>query len=271
MIVTIFNDSRRDTTGYYVNKALAQLRKDFVHINPLRQAIPEGADLYLMIDDGVSYSLKGQTGKLAYWAIDTHFTPEQCIKKAECADWVFRAQKNGDKVLPNSIWLPLACSTEDHGVHPDMIKVYDVCFIGNTHTGSMGRRIDCLDVLFKKFPNFYYGNRTFNDMAQKYNQSRIVFNCSLNNDINMRVFEAMCSGSLLLTDVIHDNGFEEIGLLDGRNCVTYKDNDEMVKEVEFYLANPKEREAIARRGKEWAFENTYKKRVEKILEIVGGK
>lgn len=269
MIITLFDDSRQDTTGFYINKALSDLRIDFKHINPLKQAIPKGADYYLLIDDGVDYEIKGNDDKLIYWAIDTHFSPEQCIKKSKNANYIFTAQKNGIDVLPNSTWLPLGCDVAMHSANTS-VKEYDVCFIGNIYVDSMEKRIKMLDVLFKEFPNFFYGKRFFREASEKYGKSKIVFNCSLSNDVNMRVFEAMCSGSLLVTDEIKDNGFDELGLKDGINCVTYKDEKEMVDKVKYYLSNDEERNKIAECGRLWSLENTYAKRVEKMLDIIGG-
>ncbi len=37
-------------------------------------------------------------------------------------------------------------------------------------------------------------------MARTYSAARTVFNRSIKNDINMRVFEALASGSLLVTN-----------------------------------------------------------------------
>ena len=268
-ITTIYCDNRKDTTGFYVDRALKALGCDFSHVNPVSQPITPGSDYYLLVDDGIDYQIQGDKSKLIYWAIDTHFTPEQCKKKAGTAKWVFRAQKNGESVLPGSIWLPLGCDEEIHSAETKE-KIYDVCFVGNTHN-SMVNRINCLDALFKEFPNFYFGQKFFKDASEKYGKSKIVFNRSLDNDINMRVFEAMCSGSLLLTDEIKDNGFEDLGFKDGINCATYADEKEMINKAKYYLAKYYEREAIAKAGAVHVKAlHQYKNRVEKILETIGG-
>ena len=47
-------------------------------------------------------------------------------------------------------------------------------------------------------------------MARIYSASRIVFNRSIKDDVNMRVFEALASGSLLLTNDLAANGQAEL-------------------------------------------------------------
>lgn len=266
MIVTIYNDTRKDTTGFYVDEAIRSLNIELKHINPLKHSIPSDSDLYILVDDGIDYEIKGSLGRLAYWAIDTHFTKDQCIKKAKNANWVFTAQKGG---LENSTWLPLACDAFYHS--PDAVKKeYDVCFIGNVYKDSMARRLSLIDALFKKFPNFYYGQRFFKDMANYYGKSKIIFNCSLNGDINMRVFEAMCSGSLLATDYIPE--LEELGIKDGVNCLVYKDEKELLNKTAYYLAKDVEREEVARNGRELVLmKHLYSDRVRQILNITGVK
>ncbi len=43
-------------------------------------------------------------------------------------------------------------------------------------------------------------------MAQTYSAARLAFNRSIKNDVNMRVFEAVACGSLLVTNDLAANG-----------------------------------------------------------------
>jgi len=136
-------------------------------------------------------------------------------------------------------------------------------------------RVDALERLFRAFPNFYYGSRhgafpeknLFEDAAKKFSQSKIVFNISIKDDVNMRVFEALSTGSFLLTNWLPTLGdlFE-----DGKHLVTYKTLDEMVEKATYYLEHEEEREKIAKAGhEEFMNKHTYKHRVETILSQVG--
>ena len=116
-----------------------------------------------------------------------------------------------------------------------------------------------------EFPDFFfYGQRRFNEAAEKYAQSKICFNISMEDDLNMRTFEVMGSGSFLLTNWIPT--IEDL-FTDGKHLVLYRSLDEMVEKAKYYLAHDEERERIAQAGYEEVMANhTIDKRVDKILE-----
>lgn len=64
---------------------------------------------------------------------------------------------------------------------------------------------------------------------------------------NMRTFEATGSGCFLLVE--HENYVDEY-FEPGVEIETYRTKGEMIEKIEYYLAHPEEREAIARRGQE---------------------
>ena len=127
-------------------------------------------------------------------------------------------------------------------------------------------RIDALDRLFKEFPNFYYGQALFEDAAQKYCESKIVFNIAMKEDANMRLFETMATGSFLLTDRIPT--IEEL-FTDGKHLVLYDSLDDMVDKARYYLEHDSEREKIALAGYEEVIKNhTIDKRVDVMMEEI---
>ena len=56
----------------------------------------------------------------------------------------------------------------------------------------------------------------------------------------MRVFEALCSGSLLITDHAKGSGIEEM-FCDKKHLVFYKDQS-IEEQISYYLKNKKERD-----------------------------
>lgn len=269
-ITTVFSGRRADTVGFYVNAALERLGNKVIHIDPFAPGAIAANDLFIAVDDGQAYGfkVKPKGGPMAYWAIDTHINMEQQVVKADHADMVFAAQRESVEELARLTkkpvyWLPLACDPDTHCADA-VEKTFDTCFIGNVHKGLHDGRIDALDVLFKASGLFYYGQKFFRNVANTYAQSKIVFNHSLKNDINMRVFEAMASGSMLLTDRIVNNGFED--LFDETMLATYGNMEELGRSVKYYLENEGEREAIAATGKECVLNlHTYKRRMETAL------
>jgi spore maturation protein CgeB len=105
-------------------------------------------------------------------------------------------------------------------------------------------------------------------MSRIYSASKIGINFSLNNDINMRMFEILSCGAMLLTSQIEDNGFSEL-FKEGKHLITYKDKEDLKEKIIYYLEHEEEREAIAQAGCKLAVEeHTYKNRLEKMFSII---
>lgn len=270
---------------YYFNVLKHQLKLDTTHLLPEGDTSNFGKfDYHFWVDwgeDGLpwkKWSIPQDGGKSIYVASDTHLGREYRMSKAKEFDFAFFNQKDAADEF-GGLWLPHAAEPQ---AYPkiEILKKFDVCFIGHVqdtinHNGLT--RTDALDRLFKEFPNFYYGSRhpvfpevnLFEDAARKFSQSKIVFNISIKDDINMRVFETLSTGSFLLTNWLPTLGeiFE-----DGKHLVTYKTLDEMVEKAKYYLDHDEEREKIAAAGHaEFMSKHTYKHRVETILEVVEGK
>jgi GT2 family glycosyltransferase/tetratricopeptide (TPR) repeat protein len=264
------NAARPDTTGTYCRRALGRICgvEHFLptELGRLRQ---EKFDLYLAIDDGLNYTIPSDLRPLAYWAIDTHLDFERELRRAKQADFVFAAQRDGAEHLrqhgiESACWLPLACDPDIHG-RQVVAKKYDVAFVGNIFPGP---REELLRAIRSAFPNTFVGRRFFADMARIYSESRIIFNRSLRNDVNMRVFEALASGSLLLTNDLRENGQEQL-FQDGTHLATYAGQGELVEKVRFYLANGELRERIAEAGRQAVLDgHTYVHRMQTILSAV---
>jgi len=86
------------------------------------------------------------------------------------------------------------------------------------------------------------------DMFKVFNRSKIVLNTHSNitGEVkgNMRVYEALGSGSFMLSD----DGIYPEHLIAGEDFVTYKNNKDMIEKISYYLKNDKEREEIALNG-----------------------
>jgi GT2 family glycosyltransferase/tetratricopeptide (TPR) repeat protein/2-polyprenyl-3-methyl-5-hydroxy-6-metoxy-1,4-benzoquinol methylase len=264
------NKTRPETTGVYCRRALGKL-VEVEHFLPteLGQIPRRGFDLYLNIDDGLDYRLPPDLRPSAWWAIDTHMNYDGCRDKGRDFDLLFAAQRDGAQRLrqdglAKAIWLPLACDPELHGKQ-NVSKQHDVCFIGNLFPGP---RRDLVELIRRRFPNTFVGQRYFEEMSQTYSASRIVFNRSIKNDINMRVFEALAAGSLLLTNDLRDNGQNEL-FRDGIHLATYRDAEELLDKIQFYLAHEELRERIAAAGREQVLaKHAYRHRMQRILSEV---
>ena len=140
-------------------------------------------------------------------------------------------------------------------------------FIGNFHNNLAGPRVDMLDTFFKAAPNFFFGNRMFHEMTEKYAQSKLVFNRSINGDLNMRVYEGMCSGSCLITDRVPD--LDKLGFIDKGHYFGYSSKEELDELTRMLLREDSLRERVAKNGRQFVLEkHLYKHRMADLLSRV---
>lgn len=204
--------------------------------------------------------------KICY-LIDSHLNLEHHLQWAKQFDYVFTAQREYvpafRQVNPRSYWLPLGCDPEIHGGKPQ-IKKYDVGFVGALAFNP--RRQALLDRLGTGV-NLYRDRCFWHDMAEVFAASRIVFNTFARNDLNMRFFEALCSGSMLLSDMAVGSGQDEL-FRNGEEYACYHDSN-LIETAQFYLENDQLREIIAQRGCKVVHNaHTYLHRMEDLLGVV---
>jgi hypothetical protein len=84
--------------------------------------------------------------------------------------------------------------------------------------------------------------------ATMYNATQITFNCSLNGDLNMRIFEVMAAGGFLVTDRLSPQSGLETLFHRGKQYVDYDGVDDLLHLLRHYLAHPGECLRIARAG-----------------------
>ncbi|WP_437187875.1 glycosyltransferase [Planctomicrobium sp. SH668] len=276
-LALVFEDGcRPETTGTYCVRALLSLATgsgltgvEHVRPNQLGQFDFSCFDAVIAVDDGLDYDLPQCDAIKVWWAIDTHLSFERCLHKARQADLVFAAQKNGAEELvragiSSAQWLPLACDPEIHG-RCEAPNRFDIGFVGHSFPGEREER---LALIQRRFPRSFVGTADYREMATIYSAAHLVFNCSLRDDINMRVFEGLCSGSLLLTNDLTDNG-QELLFQAGEHFASYRTRGELLERIDYYLEHPLERERIAAAGREHVLSHhTYRHRVEVILASI---
>ncbi|MDD5424101.1 MAG: glycosyltransferase [Candidatus Omnitrophica bacterium] len=275
-LALIFNKDREDTIGRYFENAAKALGIEYGHFWTSDPNIPAGYDLYLRIDHGdYKYDIPAHLKPCAFYAIDTHLEKPYRKIRAQAAhyDRVFCAQKNGAQKLKHdtgisAVWVPIAC---DPGTHKDLgvERKLDIAFVGTE--GKKNPRGEMLKQLARRYPNSFIGRAESSLMSNIYSSAKIGFNYSINNDINMRMFEVLSCGALLMTNRIKDNGFEEL-FADGENVVVYNDKDDLFRKADYFLNNREQGRKIASAGHILAVsEYTYGKRLERMLEESGWK
>jgi hypothetical protein len=138
-------------------------------------------------------------------------------------------------------------------------------YFGEDH--PRGKRLQKLSQMYKM--NDYKRWYPKEEITTIYSESKIVINSPANGDLNMRVFEAMASGALLVTEAI-GNGQKDL-FKNGVHLVEYRTEKELFEKVDYYLTHDYERERIARAGQELVLsKHTYKHRVDFILDTIFG-
>ena len=204
------------------------------------------------------------------YIIDTQFALDIRLELARQFDFTFLAQRTripdfAKAGVPNVAWMPLGCSPELHAVEP-MERVYDVAFVGGVPADPSHRRRRLLDAVRERFPNSKIGQIWPGEMARIYAQAKIVINIAADRDVNMRVFEALASGALLITD--EADGLEDL-FDDGKHLVIYRDDDSLPDIIERYLEDNTARERIAAEGRKLVYaKHTYQHRTRQMILMV---
>jgi len=166
-------------------------------------------------------------------------------------------------------------------------KIYDVCFVGLLGTEDQSIKTELMNFLcqhinfkwwgpkgnlisnYPKLIECWQGETSGIDMYRIYKQSKIVVNDYVNtamgNNVNMRTKEVLSVGSFLLTRYA-----QNISVLEKQNvCVTFKDENECLQKINYYLLNEKEREQIAETGLSFALKNyNYSQVIKKLMEAI---
>jgi hypothetical protein len=267
-----------------------------------------GEDAVIGREQALKLTIPDDGGKKVYIVSDAHLDDGYRFEKAKQFDYVFFNQKH--YIEENKTYLLRPGNMDKsrlkgydlgeylpHAAEPDVFynfnkgdmaitKKYDLCFIGHMQEYERGNglglsRIDVLDHMFKAIPNFYFGSRNpgypdknmFRDAAKKFCESKIVFNVSIGNDVNMRLWETLSTGSFLLTNDIPElKNIEDYGLKAGIHYVAYNSLEDAVKKAKYYIEHDEEREKIAEAGyNQFLKTGTYETRVKEIFDKIGVK
>jgi hypothetical protein len=154
---------------------------------------------------------------------------------------------------------------------PPLKRVFDVGAVGRTHAKTQAARRQVLQALAKRFKvNEWERFYAFEDMAEIYRTSKIVVNVARDDypqDANMRAFEAMAAGCLLITRVPTE--LTTVGFQENVHFVPFLDEREIPDLVAKNLASDSNGQRIAQTGQEKVLrEHTYDNRAEQLLQII---
>ena len=234
-------------------------------------------DLFVFIEGGsmrlFPRGLQNLECITAWYGIDTHMDYEKHLRISRLFDVSFVAQKQYvDRLRADGIrsvfWLPLGF---DGSIVPEepLERIYDVSFVGSNNPVVHPERAEYLNQISSNFPNhLFVNNATPIEMGKIYAQSKIVFNKSVNNDLNMRYFEALGAGACLVTDPIYGNGVDEIFKKE-EDFFLYEDVNSLVRVIQNLLSSPNLVEQVSKSVKKKIAKNhTYNHRATQLLETI---
>ncbi|MBI3088496.1 MAG: glycosyltransferase family 1 protein [Candidatus Omnitrophica bacterium] len=271
-LAIVYDKVREDALGGYVERACRELGLAHDHFW-VRDAdrIPSGYDLYLRVDHGdYQQDLPERLRPRVFYVSDTHLPKSwrQIARLAPRYDVMCCVHRQGAERLSNAVWVPVACDPALHGMHP-LPKRWDLAFIGTE--GGVPRKF-YLQALRERHPDSFIGHAPHTELGALYSQARIGFNYSIRDDLNMRMFEILASGTLLVTNRLSHDDLGRLGLRDREHLVLYRSPQELYALLDYYLHQDREREAIARQGMAAALgAHTYRHRLVQMLRDVEGR
>lgn len=205
-----------------------------------------------------------------WWGIDTHNDYTKHLAISRLFDHSFIAQKDYvekitiDGIL-NCSWFPLAFP-DALNAHSQDSQQYDVAYIGSSNWSLYPARGSLLKAITSNYKNLKIGQAKASEMMEIYSNSKLVFNYSLKNDINMRFFEAIGSGAVLLTNRIIGNGIGDL-FIEGEDFLVYEDELDLINKISKYLENEISLKTISNSGKQKVHAlHTYKIRAKYLAD-----
>ncbi len=148
---------------------------------------------------------------------------------------------------------------------PERERDIPVAFVGTRDKDKIPEREEFFLALENRIPL----SQLTGDWREPYSRAKIVVNFAQYYDLNFRHFEAMSSGALLIAERIQ-NGMPEL-FKDGEHFVgyDYRNWDELVDKVHYYLAHDEERERIAKAGQALVLQHhTPRERYRQLRELI---
>jgi Glycosyl transferases group 1 len=173
-----------------------------IHIDSIIDQLPNQArpDVIVAFDNSAPNIFVGLDETLiptVFYSVDTHHHVNIHKYLAGMYDYTFVAQKDFIKdfheVGQDAEWMPLYASRYMDASNE---KKFGAVFVGNLDRKLNPDRVDFFEALKLKVPVYCWVGRYW----EVFPYSEIIMNQTVKGDLNFRVFEAMMSGAMLLTE-----------------------------------------------------------------------
>jgi hypothetical protein len=157
------------------------------------------------------------------------------------------------------------------GADFDSERLYDLGFVGHSGRAEYAARDRVNARLAKRFRTNDFGRRYAKEETfEIYKRSRIVVNVSRGEfpqEANMRCYEAMAGGALLITGMPTE--LTEWGFREGEHFIGWRSEKEIPDLADRFLRHTEQRLAMARAGQERTLKDfTYQRCIETITDTI---
>ena len=130
--------------------------------------------------------------------------------------------------ITNFLWEPSFFVTPTQGTFIDFAsRKHWLTFCGSAGTGHP-RRVKIINWLKTQLPDFTVFTGSRQEVGDIIRNSKLSLNVSLNSDFNMRCFEIIADGGLLVTDRLSKySGFNDV-FVPGKHCLVFDSEEELL-------------------------------------------
>jgi hypothetical protein len=203
---------------------------------------------------------------------DTHAYTHKRIRWSYLFDHVAVFHPGFEKLFaeaghPGAFLLPHAVRRE-YFEGPELPREFELGWVGQTSGHLYQKRSEWLPRMAASFrTNDWSRPYTLQEVADVYRRSRMVVNIGadkLPHDANLRVFEVLASGALLITSLPSE--LTELGFQEGVHFIGYRNENEIIPLVRKFLGDEPTRARIAAAARAKTLsEHTYDSRAAQLL------
>jgi hypothetical protein len=289
----VYDSSYNHVTVLYLSQAIPDDHRFYLDLDALKpnfdierllRTARDHDDLrseVIMLGDGtpgLPHGLNTISTPTAFLDIDTFGWTSFRLKWAMLFDYVFTWHPSSVRLFqeaghPRVFALPHAVDARLFEIGDlKSQRIYDLGFVGHSGWSQYAARDRVNARLAKLFLTNDFGRTyTKKETVEIYQQSRIVVNVSRSDfpqEANMRCYEAMAGGALLITGIpteLTDWGFRE-----GEHFIGWRSEEEIPSLVDQFLSQTERRLAIARAGQVRTLKDfTYQRCIETIAGTIG--
>lgn len=143
-----------------------------------------------------------------------------------------------------------------------------ISFVGNIKGELYANRKQNLEVIRQSFPGIpaFFGKGIYlKHLASLYQQSKIVYNDSINQTMTLRIFEALGTNALVISDSVPE---QDIVLTRNMHYVYYESPRQLIKKIRHFSVQLHHAQRIADQGHRWAMKHhTFSVRAAQLVAL----